>query len=987
MIGKVISHYQIIEKLGEGGMGVVYKAEDTKLKRIVALKFLPSSIMASEAEKTRFVHEAQAAAALNHPNICTIHEIDEADGQFFIAMEFVEGQSLKAKIEAGPLKIDETLNIAMQTAEGLQAAHEKSITHRDIKPANIMLTTKGQAKIMDFGLAKLAGRTVVTKEGTTLGTVAYMSPEQGQGEKVDQRTDIWSFGVVFYEMITGQHPFKGEYDQAVMYSIMHEEPEPITGLRTGVPMELERIARKCLEKDPANRYQHADELIVDLRQIKSAESRPRASRVSRATAGVKTSKFPRKKVWIGAAAGAVVVLVMLWILSQFFSGRQSGMPAPGEKSIAVMYFDNRSKEPDLDKMLVDMLTTNLARHEEIEVVSSQRLFDILKNLGQMEVQTIDRNVATQVANRAGVKTMLLGSIVQIGDQIRINSQLTDVKTGSIIGSELVKGEKIEDLFAMVDSLTEKVADRLGIMQVANQPPLKITEVTTHSFEAYRFYQRGLENWWRFEFSEARENFQRAIAVDSTFAMAHLILGLMQVSVFDPFTDLSSARNSLRLAHRHAAKATKKEQLLIKAITTLYDRDYPGAESMLIDFVERYPYEMVGIDYLWWISFGLNKLDQAIWASEVEVKADPAHAGAYNQLAYAYAFKNEADKAIAAVKKYMALDPDVENAYDSACEVYIQLGQYGAARDLCEKALQMHPEWTRFYEYLGYSYLFEGDGDKARENIRRLAAADSSRKAWTAKIVGCSYVFEAQYRNALAEFQRALALALRSGQDLEALRGYFDLSKLYAAQGNYTAALQTISDAKQFSAKVYPGAFNPVPIWAEYLAGRVNVRKGELSAAESKAAKMMQMIEGDKYDGFLEFSHLLQAEVHVARGKGEAAQKALNKAPGLRNYFPRAHVLLADTHRLLNDVESAITEYLTFDDAIALRNYIQGGDYFDYFDERSKVNFHLAKLYEKKGEPSKAIEYYSKALEQWKHADEDLPELIEAKTRLARLSGK
>jgi tetratricopeptide (TPR) repeat protein len=354
---------------------------------------------------------------------------------------------------------------------------------------------------------------------------------------------------------------------------------------------------------------------------------------------------------------------------------------------------------------------------------------------------------------------------------------------------------------------------------------------------------------------------------------------------------------------------------------------------------------------------------------------------YNNLAYAYASKNEADKAIAAVKKYIALDPDIGNPYDSACEVYIQLGQYSAARDLCERTLQTHPEWIQFYEYLGYSYLFEGDGDKARENIRRLAVADSGRKVWTAKVVGCSYIFEARYRDALVEFQRALALALRSGQDLEASRAYFDLSKLYAAQGNYTAALQTISDAKQFSAKVYPGTFNPAPIWAEYLAGRVYVKKGEYSAAESKAAKMMQMITSDKYDGFLEFFHLLLAEVHVARGSGEAALKALNEAPGIRYNFPRSRALLAETHRLLNDVESAITEYLTFDDAIALRH---GGDYIDYFYERSKVNFHLAKLYEKKGEPSKAIEYYSKALEQWKHAGEDLPELIEAKARLARL---
>ncbi len=267
MIGQTISHYKILEELGEGGMGVVYKAEDTKLKRTVALKFLSPQAVGSEEDKKRFVREAQAAAALHHPNICTVYEIDEVEGQTFIAMAYLDGQSLKEKIEAKPLKFDKAVDIAMQVADGLQEAHESGIVHRDIKSSNVMVTNKDQAILMDFGLARQAGKTMLTKEGTSMGTVAYMSPEQANGEKVDHRTDVWSFGVMLYEMVTGQLPFKGDYEQAVVYSIVNEDPEPMTALRTGVPMELERIANKAMAKNPAERYQNANDMLIDLRSV------------------------------------------------------------------------------------------------------------------------------------------------------------------------------------------------------------------------------------------------------------------------------------------------------------------------------------------------------------------------------------------------------------------------------------------------------------------------------------------------------------------------------------------------------------------------------------------------------------------------------------------------------------------------------------------------------------------------------------------------
>ena len=320
MIGKTISHYKILEKLGEGGMGVVYKAEDTKLKRIVALKFLPPDLTRDEEAKARFIQEAQAASSLQHRNICTIHEIDETEeGQVFICMDFYKGESLKEKIGHRPLRIEDAIDIASQIAQGLASAHKAGIFHRDIKPANIQITEQNEVKIIDFGLAKLTGGTKFTRTGTTVGTAAYMSPEQLRAEKVDHRTDIWALGVVMYQMLTGLLPFKGEYEQAISYSILNEDPEPITSLRTGVSLELERIIMKAVAKEPGHRYQHAEEMPVDLETI---ESGPGAvSRISAQTKVAPTTSQLiewKKVIWLllaGLFLGAILTTVILKLVS------------------------------------------------------------------------------------------------------------------------------------------------------------------------------------------------------------------------------------------------------------------------------------------------------------------------------------------------------------------------------------------------------------------------------------------------------------------------------------------------------------------------------------------------------------------------------------------------------------------------------------------------------------------------------------------------
>lgn len=315
MIGQTILHYKILEKLGQGGMGVVYKAEDTKLSRIVALKFLPRQIASNEEERKRFEVEAKAAASLNHPNIATIHAIEEHDDEMFIVMEYIDGQELKDVIEVQndePLPLDKIVNYAYQIVSGLQTAHENGIVHRDIKATNIMLTDKGDIKIMDFGLAKFSDQTKLTKEGSTLGTIAYMSPEQTQGATVDYRSDFFSLGVLLYEMLTGRMPFMGDYDQAVVYSILNEDPEPISSLRSDMPDDLERIVNKCLKKNPSDRYQHAEELTVDIGELKK-EIRTNDLLVR------STSKVSRKSIAESKyLAHTIVVLAVLIMLVAYF---------------------------------------------------------------------------------------------------------------------------------------------------------------------------------------------------------------------------------------------------------------------------------------------------------------------------------------------------------------------------------------------------------------------------------------------------------------------------------------------------------------------------------------------------------------------------------------------------------------------------------------------------------------------------------------------
>jgi serine/threonine-protein kinase len=516
MIGKTISHYKIIDELGSGGMGVVYKAEDTKLHRMVALKFLPPPLTRDAGARERFTREAQAASALDHPNVCTIHEIDETDdGRTFIVMACYEGETLRERIGHSPLAIGEALDIACQMAEGLHEAHEKEIVHRDVKPANIMVTGRGQVKIMDFGLAKLREKTILTREGTTLGTVAYMSPEQARGDEVDRRTDIWSLGVVIYEMVTGRRPFKGDYEQAVIYSILNDAPEPMTALRTGVPRELERVTAKALAKDPKDRYQHADELLVDLRKLKA-----QLDTGGRAEAPAQ-SKPAIKKWGFALAAAAVIVIALVLARPLIFPDRTGAIG-----SIAVLPLGNLSGDPSQEYFadgMTEALIADLAKIGTIKVISRTSI---------MRYKDTDKSLP-EIARELDVEAIIEGSVLVTGSRVRITAQLIEAAEDHHLWAENYERD-LSDVLALQREVARTIAGEIKVT-LTPQEEAGLASPSPIDPDAHEAYLKARYYWnkrTKEDLEKSMEYLERAIEIDPGYALAHVGLAEAYVVLGD-----------------------------------------------------------------------------------------------------------------------------------------------------------------------------------------------------------------------------------------------------------------------------------------------------------------------------------------------------------------------------------------------------------------------------------------------------------------------
>jgi tetratricopeptide (TPR) repeat protein len=993
MIGQTVAHYRILEKIGAGGMGEVFLAEDTKLDRKVALKFLPAQFSADKDERKRFIHEAKAAAALNHPNIITVYETGEHEGQVFIAMEYVEGRTLKDIVSVGtgrvpargqalslhdavpspithhPLPIDQVIDIATQIASGLAAAHVKGIVHRDLKPANVMLTDEGSVKIVDFGLAKLKGLTRLTKSGTTLGTVAYMSPEQAQGKEVDHRTDIWSLGVILYEMLTGKLPFPGEYDQAMLYAVINEEPESISKIRSDIPDELRIIVGKALAKKKEERYQHADELLTDLRHENKSLEYAKAGKVMQDKAAPK----PGRRTLFLAAAAVVVLAIFFFLFSPFklrIGQRQSVQAAVN--SLAIMYFENMQDPTDKSKlaqMITALLTTGLSDSPRyIQVVSSQRLFDILNLLGKGDLRVIDKSVATEVAKKAGVQWMVTGKILKEEPNIALISEISDAATGKILATQRVNGAVGEDLFAVVDKLSPQVVRALTLPEQAIKGLEKpVAALTTHSQDAYRSYIEGVDALDKKDYPEAVKHFKKTLEYDPTFAMAYYCLARVKS---EEGADLE-ANEYIAQAQKYSAKLTQKEKLYIKSQVDLIAGNYEQSVKTLQEIVAQYPEEKDAY-YVMGRTFdqNLSKPAESIRCMKKAIALDPFFKRAYNVLAYAYDQTGDFEKSLWAINQYIALAPGEANPYDSRGELYAWNGQIDQAIASYKKALEIKPDFYGSLFRLGSMYFFKKEYAKAENPFKELTSSNDQISRVNGRSgLALIPMYQGKLKEALRVLEDGIAAdKLENKYTYNLAFKHSCKAKVQEERGNLGLAIQEIKAGWGIFKKIRPKA--PLP-WRYYYV-HLLARNGKMAEAEGIVQELKKKSEENQESADLYW----QAAGTLALEKGDL-KNARNYFEKINYIYFQGKYLLASTYLQLGilDKAAAILEK-------ALSRY--SNDRIGEPILAVKAYYLLGLVYEKSGWKDKAIENFKEFLDIWKNADPGLPEVVDARQRLEKL---